>query len=90
MGILNASMLYAECGETIKMNWMWSSSEVTWCGDSYAWYCDLDDGYCRDYCDDRDAKYEVRPFSAFINGAKAQSILAFTPFIQNLFLIHCS
>ena len=71
MGILNASMLYAECGETIKMNWMWSSSEVTWGGSSYAWICNLDDGICYGYCGDRDGKDEVRPFSAFINGAKA-------------------
>ena len=71
MGTINASIILKGVGDIITFSYMWSSSEVTWGGSSCAWGCYLDDGHCYNYCNHRDNKGLVRPFSAFINGAKA-------------------
>lgn len=71
MGIINASILFKGVGNIISFSYMWSSSERTWRGDSYAWDCGLNNGGCYGFYDSRDYEDCVRPLSAFINGAKA-------------------
>jgi hypothetical protein len=71
MGIINAAIQYTGVGEPLKFEWMWTSSERTWNGDSCAWDCYLNVGDCNYYYGGRYYDYCVRPLSAFINEAKA-------------------
>lgn len=46
--------------------WLKNRTANTWNGNSYAWNCYLDNGNCNNYCNNRDNKNKVRPFSEFV------------------------
>lgn len=71
VAIINLSIYYTGVGKPLKMKWVWTSSERTGDGCSYAWDCLLSSGRCSGYYGYRNDEAYVRPLYAFINGAKA-------------------
>ena len=70
VNIINLSIHYTGVGTPLKMKWVWTSSERTCDGRSYAWDCSLSSGRCSGYYSYRNDEAYVRPLYAFINREK--------------------